>query len=268
VKRVARQAIQILPRAVSEPIFRWSHARHIRGLMIRSGVTRVEAEYFRKLPLEVLSGPFAGMRYLRMSTGSTLLPKLLGSYESELHNTLEELIQSCPPVVIDIGCAEGYYAVGLSRRLPTSKVYAFDLETTAQQMAGKLAQLNDVQDRVWFAGECTPDRLSGLVVPGCLIVSDCEGGEWNLLDPVRVPQLLHAQILVEIHADDMVAGAERLAARFENTHQVRWHRVLQRTAISHPNLTNQLTTEDLKIAMCEFRRPDQIWLVLIPYANR
>lgn len=37
----------------------------------------------------VLAGPFAGMRYIRTSQGSALIPKLLGSYEKELAACVE-----------------------------------------------------------------------------------------------------------------------------------------------------------------------------------
>src|SRR5947207_8629242 len=76
--------------------------------------------------LIIQAGPFAGMRYVAPATGRTILPKLLGSYETELHSIVEQVIAADHRVVINIGCAEGYYAVGLALRLPNSRVYAFD----------------------------------------------------------------------------------------------------------------------------------------------
>ena len=58
--------------------------------------------------LTVANGPFKGMRYAAaQSVGSALLPKLLGSYESELHGALEEMFVRKYTTVVDIGCAEG-----------------------------------------------------------------------------------------------------------------------------------------------------------------
>jgi len=40
--------------------------------------------------------------------------KLLGFYEQPLQPYIEQVIQTGYPTIINIGCAEGYYAVGLA----------------------------------------------------------------------------------------------------------------------------------------------------------
>src|SRR5262245_4204461 len=71
-------------------------------------------------------GPFLGLRCINASTGSTIVPRLLGSYEAELHDTIEKLAGRDYRRVVNIGCGEGYYAVGLARRLPSARVFALD----------------------------------------------------------------------------------------------------------------------------------------------
>jgi hypothetical protein len=44
--------------------------------------------------------------------------KLLGLYEKELEPALETVVQSKPDAVIVVGCAEGFYALGLARLIP------------------------------------------------------------------------------------------------------------------------------------------------------
>ena len=67
----------------------------------------------------VQSGPFAGMVLPdRACWGDgDLLPKLLGCYEAELHAIIEEILAATPDLVINIGATEGYYAIGMARRL-------------------------------------------------------------------------------------------------------------------------------------------------------
>ena len=80
-------------------------------------------------PETVLSGPFKGMRYpLRSSGQGGLLPKLLGTYERELSPAIERLISDRPTLVVNVGAAEGYYAVGLALRAPQAQVIAFEME--------------------------------------------------------------------------------------------------------------------------------------------
>ena len=53
--------------------------------------------------------------------GSVLIPKLLGSYEQELQPLLQRLAAQNYSEIVDIGCAEGYYAIGLGGCFPRAK---------------------------------------------------------------------------------------------------------------------------------------------------
>src|SRR5687768_17261507 len=64
--------------------------------------------------LEVLTGPFAGMKYPYASNGSAVFPKLLGTYESEISELFRYERLKRYRTFIDIGCAEGYYLVGVA----------------------------------------------------------------------------------------------------------------------------------------------------------
>src|SRR4051795_10844916 len=62
--------------------------------------------------LTVSGGPFAGLVYPDR-TPISLVPKLLGIYERELHGAIEAAIRAQPDVIVNVGAADGYYAVGL-----------------------------------------------------------------------------------------------------------------------------------------------------------
>lgn len=75
--------------------------------------------YFKKVIYyicgkRILAGPFRGMKYIENSHGSAYLPKILGSYEKELHKFIPRIVEEEYELILDIGAAEGYYAVGLS----------------------------------------------------------------------------------------------------------------------------------------------------------
>ena len=98
-----------------------------------------------ELKWKIAAGPFAGMRYITRSCGSKLAPKLIGCYERELHPAIEQIIAGNYQRIIDIGCAEGYYAVGLAWKtnLP---VVAFDTNPDAHTYVKELAELNKVTE--------------------------------------------------------------------------------------------------------------------------
>lgn len=82
----------------------------------------------------VFWGPFTGMIYVGSSVGSEYCPKLLGTYESELHLIIEELCQKLFNTIINVGAAEGYYAIGMAICNPQSRVIAFETTLNGQKL--------------------------------------------------------------------------------------------------------------------------------------
>ena len=214
----------------------------------------------------VLAGPFAGMWMDHSASWGGAAPYLAGTYEQELHEELERLVARKPSIVIDIGAAEGYYAVGLALRLPRTKVVAFDIDRRARRMCGRAALINGVTDRLTVREQCVPEDLNGLPLAGALVLSDCEGGELTLLDPAAVPGLAHADIIVEMHDFVNSAISATIMHRFELTHFIT---VISATRRDPKRLSQlrHLPPEDLVAAVDEGRPVDPYpmqWAVMIP----
>src|SRR5256885_1693545 len=60
----------------------------------------------------IISGPFAGIRYPETRRIAALVPKLCGTFERELVPVLEQIKTRTYSTIIDIGAAEGFYAIG------------------------------------------------------------------------------------------------------------------------------------------------------------
>jgi hypothetical protein len=186
--------------------------------------SRRSAEQIRALgldKLEVLSGPFKGMRYGDFSYNSALIPKLLGIYETDLHGWVSEALTAGYDAVINVGCAEGYYAVGFAYADPAIEVVAVDIASPALDMLSKLAKLNGLQDRVRVADVRTPVELETLLrrYKRPLLFIDIEGEEDDLLDVRRAPSLASADIIVETHDGYNFGVTRRLIERFWPTHR-------------------------------------------------
>jgi hypothetical protein len=208
--------------------------------------------------LVVQSGPFAGMGYLSEAVCSSLVPKLLGSYEAELHEVLAEILSRDYETVIDVGCAEGYYAVGLALALPRARVHAFDIDARARELCTTLARANKVEERVIVEGECDHERLNSLICGPTLIVCDCEGCELQLLDPELAPELLKSDLLIELH--DMIVPniTPTILSRFAETHEVTLVDAAERDPSAFPILKDfDLLTQ--RTAVAEFRDGPMQW---------
>jgi hypothetical protein len=215
--------------------------------------------------LAVQAGPFAGMRYLPFAGGSGLLPKIAGTYESELHEAVAASIARAPARLINIGSAEGYYAVGFALRLPRLEVHAFDIDVLARHRLRRLARRNGVLHRVRQRQLCTLEGLQGLIAARTLIVCDCEGCEGVILDPERAPRLRTADLIVELHVEQDPRITETILARFAATHDADRIAMTPRDpASSDPQLAallSRLAPEDRGMALHERNeRNEWLWL--------
>jgi hypothetical protein len=212
-----------------------------------------------QLASKVHSGPFVGMQYVRNAIGSVVLPKIIGTYENELHAVLQEINFSQYAQVIDVGAAEGYYAVGLLYTGKASSMIAFEAQALGRKRLKRLARLNAVEDKLQVLGTCQRSDLQKLLQPGkrTLLIMDVEGYEQVLLTP-PLDDFLVADILVEMHPEVCPGFEQILKQNFENTH------VMQR--IKRAN-TKKLPTEiqwpraiqlKEKFVLNEFRGP-QFW---------
>jgi precorrin-6B methylase 2 len=171
--------------------------------------------------------------------------------------------------VIDIGCAEGYYAVGFAKSCPDIDVIAFDIDHNARQLAAHLAKKNQVGERVVVEGECTPDRLEkALQGHRALVICDIEGAESAILDPQLVPALRTARLLVEIHDHITPDTGTKLKQRFSSTHSIETIAAIPRTREHcprfHPLLA--LVPQDTVVSLI-VERPDEsrmYWLLFEP----
>ena len=211
----------------------------------------------------VASGPFAGMV---LAPGSTwgdgdVAPKLLGTYEQELHETLNRY-RGCPyDAVVDIGCAEGYYAVGLARLFPRATVYAFDTDQAALRLAHRAAAMNGVRHRIEFGDLCDWTALSSLARKHArlLIVSDCEGYEEVLFGPGDRRSLAASDIVIECHDKIRPDSTAAMTAALAPTHVVRRVDAIGRNPNQFAFLT-QVHERDRWLAVCENRPSCSHWL--------
>ena len=122
--------------------------------------------------------------------------------------------------VIDVGSAEGYYAVGFALTIQKAMVHAFDIDPIARERCLKMAELNGVGERVRVAGRCDPTSLSAFPEHRVALFSDCEGAERTLLDPVLAPRLRSWPLLVELHDFLDPTITSTICERFALTHEI------------------------------------------------
>jgi Ribosomal protein L11 methyltransferase (PrmA) len=223
------------------------------------GLDRLAREVSRATRRRIAAGPFAGMRLDYELFPVHASPKFLGTYEQELHSVIERAIQLHPKYVLNIGCAEGFYAVGLAIRLKDARVFAADADPKALSATIKNAQLNGVSAQVYPVGIVRPGQFSRyLKADASLLIMDCEGAEFSLLDPANDPILLQTNILVEIHRE---FGDEReIIQKFARTHNI--IEISPSVRMAPESLVGPIKGIDMLSAVDERRGHQTNWLFL------
>jgi hypothetical protein len=203
---------------------------------------------------KILAGPFEGMQYLSESSGSALAPKLVGCYELEIQPAIKDCIAGAYSAIYDIGCAEGYYAVGLSMKCPATQVIAFDIDEEAIDRCHQLAKMNGVT--IHTEAACTKAELLLLKGQRAFIVSDCEGYEFELFDQEVAEALSKCDGIIELHGP-----ADPILEAFAKTHHVQLIGSSKRNEADYPAIQS-LAPRLRKMAVSELRRFTQYWAIL------
>jgi hypothetical protein len=211
----------------------------------------------------VMQGPLAGMNFLYQSAEGCHIAKLLGCYEQPLQPFIEQAINMAYPTILNIGCAEGYYAVGMARRMPNTQVLAFDLNPKAQEVCTSLAQKNEVLDRIQVGALFKPEDFEAYGGQKVLVLCDIEGAEKDLLNPAVAPALKDIDLIVESHECLLPGITQLLINRFKNSHQITLIQDNgQRQLKDAPQWFNNLAHLDQLLATWEWRSGPTPWLVM------
>ncbi len=213
----------------------------------------------------VLGGPFQGMEFLEQSSEGCHIAKLLGCYEQPLFPHIEKAILTEFELILNVGCAEGYYAVGMAMRMPKTKILAFDTNNQAQSSCNRLAITNKVSNRVHVGGTFSTSDFQKYQKKRTLLLCDIEGAENELLDVHLAKSLKDMSIIVESHDCLRPGTTQRLSERFSTTHEI-----IQvddsgaREILRAPQWFKSLSHLDQLLATWEWRSGPTPWLVMKP----
>jgi hypothetical protein len=219
------------------------------------------ARIIRRSRGKVIAGPFAGQVYVTSPDDFIEPAMLMGSYEKELHPAIELLFTQPPKLFVHVGASQGYYAVGFARRARHARHIAFEFYAPRLVQLKRTAAANSVTLEYW--GECSPPRLQEALSASddVFVLVDVEGYEQELLDPVAVPLLKHARMIVETHDHVVPNITNELVRRFDASHVIDIVTLGPRTAADLPFLICDPWTVG---QLDEGRGALQKWLLLTP----
>ena len=217
----------------------------------------------------VLDGPFAGMLFSSAETrGSAHFPRLLGCYESELHETVRTFSHREYSAIVDIGFAEGYYLVGLGLINKKALLIGFDTDPVAHRQCRALAEKNGIgAARLILHGEFSHQLAASCLPAQSLVICDCEGFEINIFNDKFQALWQQSDLIIECHDFLREGISSELIGRLESTHTVKIVRTnsddVRISFTQRPELS-VLALEDRAELVSEGRPAAQIWIIAEP----
>ena len=232
--------------------------------------------YFNQRALKQLKGvvnqgPFKGMKYIDTAHVGFVCHKLTGTYEKEIQHIIHDELNNSYDVIIDVGSAEGYYAVGMALFGKSSKVVSFEGTERGRELQRKLAKLNKIEHKITINEYCNAESLQKEMsnFKKCLLICDVDGYELALLDIKLNPLLSYTTMIVECHNHCYDNMENDLMERFSKTHDIISIPVRKCADYSdypNPNFWYKVLPKkykDFPIRETE-RAPEDTWLYLKP----
>lgn len=195
---------------------------------------------------------------------------LLGIYEQEVLAALKDLSVG-RSTLIDLGAADGYYAVGAVTSGLFDNSIAFETSELGQDAIAQNALRNSVGDRVRILGEAKPDFLLSLTkdfeldLSSTVLLVDIEGAEFDLLSLELLRGLHRAAMIVEVHDFQPWnhAQVEQLLERAKEFFEISWLTTGPRDLSAFKEISEW--PDDDRWILCSESRPKRMkWLVLTP----
>jgi hypothetical protein len=199
--------------------------------------------------------------------------KLLGLYEQEVCELIGR-IKADRSTFVDLGAADGFYAVGLVATRHFERSYCYEIDDASRENLREMANRADVGANVHLFGAATASFPAELVAHGVrfsdsVVLCDIEGHEFEVLTRECLEQLKDAQVIVELHDFQIANGHgprlyRELLERAGEFFNIREYRTGVRDLSKVPLFDDHWTDTDRWLACSEGRAKLMTWLHLEP----
>mgnify|MGYP001189435123 CR=1 FL=1 len=169
---------------------------------------KISKKIAKKYNYTVQNGIFKGLKIQEKQwwgIGDVAI-KCLGYYEIEVQDVIERVQrENNLNTFIDIGGADGYFALGLIKNKIFEQSFIFEISSLGRKSIKNGSRLNQVEDRISIYGEATQYNLTQILneknieLKNTLLLCDIEGEEYNLINQDLLNFLRDSYIIIELH---------------------------------------------------------------------
>lgn len=193
---------------------------------------------------------------------------ILGLYEQEVLNSIHQIPRKYK-YFIDLGAADGYYAIGVLKNKLFSKSICFEMSKKSRKIIKENAQLNNVEKNITILGAASKgfyNFISSVNLSQTVMLVDIEGAEFDLLDYDCLKIFRKSIIFIELHESLVKNGPNKKNRLIKNAKQ--FFRVSELTTTSRDlscfNELKDLNDTDRWLICSESRDKLMSWLRLDP----
>jgi len=195
--------------------------------------------------------------------------KILGEYEKTVCLKIHKILKNNKMPFIDIGAADGFYAVGVARSGLSEKTYAFEISPRGRESIKLNARLNGCIKKLIIKKEANYLSLKKIIDKNksCLVLIDIEGSEYELLSNKILKLLRHCELIIESHPHHVSNGKKMEQELISRSKKFFNSSIIERGPYN-PNkfkILADLTDDERLLSLSEGRLKNPKWLYFKPY---
>lgn len=231
-----------------------------RNETVSQRIERVSLETYDLCCGVVQYGPFCGLK-LNKDTWwgkSDLGSQCLGLYEAEILEYLRAAGNKKYKTFVDIGAADGYYAIGMLVSGLVDNVVCFEVSETGQAAIQENWKTNDSVGQLKVFGEANTSSIKALskeTLKDAFVLIDIEGYEFELLNTDVIQHLKGCDLIIEVHnwVDDFQIKYETLLRELSGFFNINMLDSVERQTSNIDLLRSY--TDDNRLLLVSERRP-------------
>ena len=243
--------------------------------MIRKLFYKITKKYWNILSYEhaqknnfvVQNGVFKDLKINKdISWGQgDIASKIYGLYENRIQKILKEIRK---PILIDVGAADGYFAIGSLYSGLSEYCYAFEQSEIGKKTLLKTAKINNVSSKLSIKGKVDSKNFLSMLPKDIdfsqvVLLCDIEGEEYNLFTNDILKKLAKANLIIEIHNNVEEKIQKQFLQRVKKYFNTSIIIDNQKEYVDLP-LLHSLNDIDRALIACEGRSYIGKWLYLKP----
>jgi hypothetical protein len=228
----------------------------------------------KKYKNQIAYGLFKGMKLTTSNSWDPFskINQILGTYEEHVLQELLYFKEKGINCFIDIGAADGYFAVGMAYSQTFENIYAFEISRLGQEIILDTATQNQCEQLITINGEANSSTIAELIWQHkqAVFLIDIEGAEYTFLNLEMLDLLKNCCVICELHPWLIEKGYE-LQNILLSTASERFDINIIKREVYRPNNYEEFddfTDEERLIAVGEGRHKNMQWLVLKPKLNQ